>query len=85
MLTELIFLWRQTTLNQTNTLIQIELRPLLVTLQRKHITKKIDVAGKIRNGKMRKVEVFKAQKTSHIKMFKREAAHDFPGTERRPE
>lgn len=77
MLTELIFLWRQTTLNQTNTLIQIELRPLLVMLQRKRITKKIDVAGKIRNGKMRKVEVFKAQKTSHIKMFKREAARDF--------
>lgn len=46
-------------------------------LQRKRITKKIDVAGKIRNGKMRKVEVFKAQKTSHIKMFKREAARDF--------
>lgn len=85
MLTELLLLWRQTALNQTNILIQIELLPLLVMLKRKHITKKIDVAGKIRNGKMRKVEVFKAQKTSHIKMLKREAACDFPGTERRPE
>lgn len=56
MLTELIVLWRQPDINQTHTLMQIELLLLLVLLKGKHIIKKIYVARMAGNGKMRREE-----------------------------
>lgn len=69
MLTELIVLWRQPDINQTCTLMQIELLSVLVLLKGKHIIEKIYVGRMARNGKMRREEAFKAKETSGMKVL----------------
>lgn len=69
MLTELIVLWRQPDINQTHTLMQIELLLLLVLLKGKHIIKKIYVARMAGNGKMRR-EVKKHSKQRKYQAWK---------------